>query len=94
MRLYDTAFYYSFTLTLTLSLCSAANMLKYPQHCSGDTMALISSSVGRRKSGFTTHQLESIPVDYDEITKLITENSFLSLATDTSWSFYLTNLFS
>lgn len=83
MRLYDTAVYYSFTLTLTLSLCSAANMLKYPQHCSGDTMALISSSVGRRKSGFTTHQLESIPVDYDEITKLITENSFLSLATDT-----------
>lgn len=81
MRLYDTAFYYSFTLTLTLSLCSAANMLKYPQHCSGDTMALISSSVGRRKSGFTTHQLESIPVDYDEITKLITEISFLSLAT-------------
>lgn len=83
MHLYDTAFYYSFTLTLTLSLCSAANMLKYPQHCSGDTMALISSSVGRRKSGFTTHQLESIPVDYDEITKLITENSFLSLTTDT-----------
>lgn len=24
-------------------------------------MALISSSVGRRKSGFSTHQLESIP---------------------------------
>jgi len=37
-------------------------MLKYAQHCSGDTMARISSSDGKRKSGLITHQFESDPV--------------------------------
>jgi hypothetical protein len=36
-------------------------MLKYAQHCSGETIARISSSVGSRKSGLITHQLESMP---------------------------------
>lgn len=50
-----------YSQTCTLSLCSAATILKYAQHCSGDTIARISSSVGRRNSGLITHQFESIP---------------------------------
>lgn len=51
----------------TFKRCSAAIILKYAQHCSGDTMARISSSVGKRKSGLITHQFESIPVKYNTI---------------------------
>ena len=50
----------------TLSLCSAVVRLYQAQHCSGDTMALISSSVGSLKSGLSTHQLESIPSTEDQ----------------------------
>lgn len=54
--------YLSICRNLTLRRCSAATILKYAQHCSGDTIALISSSVGNRNSGLMTHQLESKPV--------------------------------
>lgn len=40
-------------------------MEKKAQHCSGVTMDLISSSVGSRKSGLITHQLESWPVRWN-----------------------------
>ena len=43
-------------MLLTFSLCSAANILKKAQACSGVTIALISSSVGKRTSGRNTHE--------------------------------------
>lgn len=49
-------------LSQTFNLCSAAIILKKAQHCSGETIARISSSDGNRNSGLITHQFESIPV--------------------------------
>ena len=49
--------------------------LKCPQHCSGDTMARISSSVGSRNSGFITHQLLSMPVDEPYASAQVTAHS-------------------
>ena len=49
----------------SLSLCSAAVMEKFAQHCSGVTMARISSSEGSRKFCLITHQLESWPVRWN-----------------------------